>query len=52
MSLALALLAGGAHPFAELLTHSYPLERVVEPLAQAAGLTASDDRLIKAVIRP
>ncbi|HEY7605384.1 MAG TPA: amino acid permease [Actinomycetes bacterium] len=49
---ALALLAGGAYPFAELLTHTYPLERVAEPLAQAAGLTARDDHLLKAVIRP
>ncbi|HEV2895713.1 MAG TPA: hypothetical protein VG411_18335 [Actinomycetota bacterium] len=38
--------------FAELLTHSYPLERVAEPLAQAAGLADPDDRLLKAVIRP
>jgi hypothetical protein len=49
---ALALLAGGAYPFAELLTHAYPLERVAQPLAQAAGLTDPDDRLLKAVIRP
>jgi amino acid transporter len=49
---ALALLAGGAYPFAELLTHTYPLERVAEPLAQAAGLTDPDDRLLKASIRP
>jgi L-iditol 2-dehydrogenase len=49
---ALALLAGGGYPFAELLTHTYPLERVAEPLAQAAGLADSDDRLLKAVIRP
>lgn len=49
---ALALLAGGAYPFAELLTHAYPLERVAEPLAQAAGLAEPDDRLLKAVIRP
>jgi len=49
---ALALLGGGAHPFAERLTHTYPLERVAEPLAQAAGLTAPDDRLLKAIIRP
>jgi L-iditol 2-dehydrogenase len=49
---ALALLAGGAYPFAELLTHTYPLERVAEPLAQAAGLADPDDRLLKAVIRP
>ncbi|HEX2156827.1 MAG TPA: zinc-binding dehydrogenase [Actinomycetes bacterium] len=49
---ALALLAGGAYPFAELLTHTYPLERVAEPLAQAAGLADRDDRLLKAVIRP
>jgi hypothetical protein len=46
------LLAGGAHPFAELLTDSYPLERVAEPLAQAAGLAEPDDRLLKAVVRP
>jgi threonine dehydrogenase-like Zn-dependent dehydrogenase len=43
---------GGAYPFAELLTHTYPLERVAEPLAQAAGLADPDDRLLKAVIRP
>ncbi len=49
---ALGLLAGGAYPFAELLTHAYPLERVAEPLAQAAGLAEPDDRLLKAVIRP
>ena len=49
---AVALLAGGAYPFAELLSHSYPLERVAEPLSQAAGLTEPDDRLLKAVIRP
>jgi L-iditol 2-dehydrogenase len=49
---ALALLAGGAYPFAELLTHTYLLERVAEPLAQAAGLSAPDDHLLKAVIRP
>jgi amino acid transporter len=49
---ALALLAGGAYPFAELLTHTYPLERVARPLAQAAGLADPDDRLLKAVIRP
>jgi L-iditol 2-dehydrogenase len=49
---ALALLAGGAYPFAELLTHTYPLERVAEPLAQAAGLADPDDRLLKAIIRP
>jgi amino acid transporter len=49
---ALALLAGGAYPFAELLTHTYPLERVAQPLAQAAGLTDPDDQLLKAVIRP
>ena len=28
------------------------LERVAEPLAQAAGLTDPDDRLLKAIIRP
>jgi L-iditol 2-dehydrogenase len=49
---ALALLAGGAYPFAELLTHAYPLERVAEPLAQAAGLAEPDSRLLKAVIQP
>jgi threonine dehydrogenase-like Zn-dependent dehydrogenase len=49
---ALALLAGGAYPFAELLTHTYPLERVAEPLAQAAGLAEPDSRLLKAVIQP
>jgi L-iditol 2-dehydrogenase len=49
---ALALLAGGASPFAELLTHTYSLERVAQPLAQAAGLIDSDDRLLRAVIRP
>jgi hypothetical protein len=27
-------------------------ERVARPLAQAAGLTDPDDRLLKAVIRP
>jgi threonine dehydrogenase-like Zn-dependent dehydrogenase len=49
---ALALLAAGTYPFAELLSHGYPLERVAEPLAQAAGLAPADDRLLKAVIRP
>ena len=49
---ALTLLAGGAYPFAELLTRTYPLERVAGPLAQAAGLTDPDDRLLKAVIYP
>ncbi len=49
---ALALLAGGYYPFAELLTHAYPLERVAEPLAQAAGLAEPDDRLLKAVDPP
>ena len=46
------VLFGGAYPFAELLTHSYPLERVAEPLAQAAGLAEPDSRLLKAVIQP
>ena len=36
----------------ELLTHTYSLERVAEPLAMAAGLADPDDRLLKAVIRP
>jgi hypothetical protein len=49
---ALVLLAGGTYPFGELLTHAYPLERVAEPLAHAAGLAEPDDRLLKAVIRP
>jgi amino acid transporter len=49
---ALALLAGGAYPFAELLTHTYPLEGVARPLAQATGLTDPDDQLLKAAIRP
>jgi threonine dehydrogenase-like Zn-dependent dehydrogenase len=48
---ALALLAAGTSPFAEPLTHTYPLERVAEPLAMAAGLAEPDDRLLKAVIR-
>ena len=52
ISEALALLAGGRFPFERLLTHSYPLERVTEPLAQAAGLVESDGGLLKAVIRP
>jgi L-iditol 2-dehydrogenase len=52
ISEALALLAAGRFPFDRLLTHSYPLERVTEPLAQAAGLVESDGGLLKAVIRP
>jgi L-iditol 2-dehydrogenase len=52
ISQALALLAAGRFPFDRLLTHSYPLERVTEPLAQAAGLVEGDGGLLKAVIRP
>jgi L-iditol 2-dehydrogenase len=52
ISQALALLASSRFPFQRLLTHSYPLERVTEPLAQAAGLAVGDDGLLKAVIRP
>ena len=48
----LATALDGADPFAELLTHTYPPERVAEPLARAAGLAEPDDRLLKAVIRP
>jgi hypothetical protein len=34
------------------MSTTYPLERVAQPLAQAAGLTEPDDRLLKAVIHP
>jgi hypothetical protein len=42
----------GAAAATSAVRHSYPLERVAQPLAQAAGLADPDERLLKAVIRP
>jgi L-iditol 2-dehydrogenase len=48
---ALDLIAARPGPFAELLTHEFPLADVTTPLAMNAGLKPRDG-LLKAVIRP
>ena len=48
---ALALIAADPEPIADLLTHEYALDDVVEPLRRSAGL-APREGLLKAVIRP
>jgi hypothetical protein len=51
-----ALMEGVVYQMRWALEHAAafgePLERVAEPLAQAAGLAEPDDGLLKAVIRP